>query len=253
MSRKITLASCACAYCGARWLGSQKQRNLRYDVTEREVVCARGYGCAAQTVGHSRVRDGILEFLLEGYWYTIGQLADLAGKPPSVIRMRLTKRKWTPRDAVEYRRSRRSRRGHDRLVRRAAMKAKRDRDEALARERAIELGISERTMRNRIARTGSLDAAVAMGPKGGVVGNGGPIATAARLLGISPKAAHKAASKRGIATREELLRRASIAGGTLAERVVELLKNARARKPRRNVQARDDRSRIRRERQKGSP
>lgn len=211
MAIKITLSSCACAYCGAKGDASKRTRNLRYDLRDREVVCARGYGCARQRPGDARRNGRKREYRLEGHWYSIADLAALAGVPTPVMRMRLTKLKWDVAVAVGYKIRKRKRIRRDRAVRAAARKAQRDEHRQRCARVAGELGMSVRGFENRVRRLGSIEKAQALGPRCGST-QANTVRNAAAILGISERAVRKSAQKRGVSVREDLLRRAMEGG-----------------------------------------
>ena len=84
-----------CEYCNAKPL---KPRDLTVSMTELALVCSRGFGCARRRPEHERKRGGHREFLLDGHWYTIGELAALASQSRQTIHSRI-KHGW-PMEAV---------------------------------------------------------------------------------------------------------------------------------------------------------
>lgn len=232
MAIKITLSSCACAYCGAKGDASKRTRNLRYDLRDREVVCARGYGCARQRPGDARRNGRRHEYRLEGHWYSISDLAALAGVPTPVMRMRLTKLKWDVAVAVGYKIRKRKRIRRDRAVRAAARKAKRDERRQRYARIASELGLSARGFENRVRRLGSVEKAQALGQRrrGGIESSAVAeiIRDAANILGITTRAIRKSAKKRGVSPLEDLLRRAAEPGGEALAKYIATIENPRA-------------------------
>lgn len=91
-----------CAWCGADWWDGAE-----LDVVDNAVACMRGRGCARRPDSHARrVHAPTIaghrwrrEYLLDGYWYSLQQLGDLAGIGRMSVLARLNAG-WTVRDAI---------------------------------------------------------------------------------------------------------------------------------------------------------
>jgi hypothetical protein len=101
--RDSTLRRVPCDYCGR--VGPARGRPWRYDYELDAVVCARGEGCSARKPEDERearapngnrtreYRDS------QGHWYTIQQIADLAGIRYPAAYQRMWSG-WTVEDAI---------------------------------------------------------------------------------------------------------------------------------------------------------
>lgn len=86
-----------CEYCGAKWTAESRGKPLTYDFADDAISCTRGYGCARRRPEHerrgprssTRAQLVVRQYLLDGHWYTVEELAALAGVPRARMAARL--------------------------------------------------------------------------------------------------------------------------------------------------------------------